>query len=85
MPSKRDVLQQLKRDELLAAVDRFGLEVRDRRVRDELVEALAHSRKAALAEILEELPRTRLKEVCRALDLDDSGKEKAVIIARLTG
>jgi len=32
MPSKRDVLQQLKRDELLATVDRIGLEVCDRRV-----------------------------------------------------
>src|SRR5436305_8648404 len=85
MPSKRDVLEQLKRDELLAAADRFELEIRDRRVRDEIVEALAGSRKAGLADILEDLPRTRLKEVCRALELDDSGREKAVLIARLTG
>ncbi|HEY2292803.1 MAG TPA: N-6 DNA methylase [Thermoanaerobaculia bacterium] len=85
MPSKRDVLEQLKRDELLAAADRFELEIRDRRVRDEIVEALAGSRRAGLAEILEDLPRTRLKEICRALDLDDSGREKAVLIARLTG
>ena len=32
MRSKRDVLDQLKRDELLDAVDQAGLEVRDRRV-----------------------------------------------------
>ena len=85
MPSKRDVLEQLKRDELLAAADRFELEIRDRRVRDEIVEALAGSRKAGLADVLEELPRTRLKEICRALDLDDSGREKALLVARLTG
>jgi type I restriction enzyme M protein len=85
MPSKRDVLEQLKRDELLAAADRFELEIRDRRVRDEIVEVLAGSRKAGLAEVLEDLPRTRLKEICRDLGLDDSGREKAVLIARLTG
>jgi type ISP restriction-modification system protein/N-6 DNA methylase len=87
MPSKRDVLSQLKRDELLAATDQFDLEIRDRRVRDELVEALAKSRKASLAGILErlKLSRKRLQEICRALDLDVSGREKAVLIARLTG
>jgi type I restriction enzyme M protein len=85
MPSKRDVLEQLKRDELLAAVDRFGLEVRDRRGNGNLVEALAGSRKTGLADVLGELPRTRLKEICRALDLDDSGREKAVLTGRLTG
>ncbi len=85
MPSKRDVLNQLKRDELLTAADRFELEIRDRRVRDEIVETLAASRKAGLADVLEDLPRTRLKEICRALDLDDSGREKAVLIARLVG
>jgi len=85
MPSKREVLDQLKRDELLAAVDQTGLEVRDRRVRSPLVEALAASRKAPLAEILGTLPRTRLKEICRALDLDDGGREKALLIERLAG
>jgi DNA (cytosine-5)-methyltransferase 1 len=34
MPSKRRVLEKFKRDELLAAIDRFGLDVRDRRVGD---------------------------------------------------
>lgn len=85
MPSKRDVLEQLKRDELLAALDRLELEVRDRRVRGDIVDTLASSRKAALADLLEDLPRTRLKEICRALSLDDSGREKAVLVARLIG
>jgi type I restriction enzyme M protein len=85
MPSKRQVLEHLKRDELLAAVDHFELEVGDRRVREQLVDALVSSRKAGLAEILGEMPRTRLKEICRALDVDDSGREKAVLVGRLTG
>jgi type I restriction enzyme M protein len=85
MRSKREVLEHLKRDELLAVVDRFELTVEDRRLRSELVEALGSSRRADLTTILEDLPRARLKELCRALGLDDSGREKARLIARLTG
>ncbi len=85
MTSKRHVLDQLKRDELIAAVERFELPVADRRVRNLLIDALASSRKATLAEILGALKRARLKELCRALGLDDGGREKAVIIERLAG
>ncbi len=31
------------------------------------------------------LSRDRLKELCRALGLDDSGKEKAAIVERIVG
>lgn len=85
MPRKRDVLQALKRDELLAAADRLDVPVQDRRVRDGLIDTLAASRKAGLSSILEGLSRNRLKEICRALDLDDSGREKAVLTDRLAG
>jgi type I restriction enzyme M protein len=85
MPSKRDVLAHLTRDELLAAADEFELTVGDRRVRDQLIEAVASSRRAGLADVLAPLSRDRLKEVCRALGLDDAGKEKAVLVDRLTG
>jgi type I restriction enzyme M protein len=85
MSRKRDVLEQLKWDELAAAVDRFELRVENRRAKGSLVEALAGSRKAGLAASLEDLSRNRLKEICRALGLDDSGREKAVLIARLAG
>ncbi len=83
MPRKRQVLEKLKRAELIAGVKRFELQVADRRVRDLLVEALMSSRRVVLAELLGELKRDRLKELCRALDLDDGGREKAVIIDRL--
>lgn len=85
MPSKRDVLAHLTRAELLEAADRFELTVGDRRVRDQLVDAVASSKKAVLAEFLAPLSRDRLKEVCRGLGVDDAGKEKAVLVDRLTG
>lgn len=85
MLKKRDVLKQLKWDELLAVVDRLGLDVSNRRTNSVLVDALARKRGAGLEAILEGLSRTRLKKICRALNLDDSGREKAVLIARLAG
>ena len=83
--TKRQILEELKRDELIAAVERFELPVSDRRVRELLVKALASSRTAAIAEILGDLKRDRLKELCRTFGLDDGGREKAVIVERLVG
>src|SRR5262245_35323555 len=85
MPHKRDVLQILTRDELLAVVDRFELSVADRRAKDGLIEAVAASKKATLLEVLPELSRDRLKELCRSLELDDAGREKNALVERLTG
>lgn len=85
MRSKRQVLELLNRQELLEAVERHDLEVADRRVKDQLAEALATSRKAPLADILDGYSRNRLKELCRSLDLDDSGREKTLLIDRLAG
>ena len=83
MPTKREVLAVLGRDDLLACLDHYSLEVRDRRVKDDLVDALASSRKARLDEVLATLPRDSLKAACRALGLDDAGKEKVVLVERL--
>jgi type I restriction enzyme M protein len=85
MAQKREVLQLLARDELVAIVDPFELEVADRRAKDGLIEAVAASKKARLTEILTELTRGRLKGLCRALELDYSGREKAVLVGRLVG
>src|SRR5438270_13908837 len=73
----------MKRGELGAAADRFELMVEDRRVKDSLIEALAASRRVRLTVLLDDLPRVRLKEICRALGLDDPGREKATLITRL--
>ena len=85
MPTKRDVLSQLTRDELLEVVDRFELSPPDRRAKEGIVETIAASHKATLSGILAETPRARWKELCRAFGLDDSGKKKAGIVERLTG
>lgn len=85
MPSKRQVLGALSRPELQAIAERYGLDVVDRRVREDLIEATASSRRVVLAEILETYSRDRLKELCRALALDDRGKEKALLVERLVG
>ena len=85
MPTKRAILSELTADELRANVEYYDLPVLDRRVKTELVDALAVSRKARLDEILPYLSRDRLKELCRAFGLDDTGREKAELAARLIG
>ena len=85
MPTKRQVVETLNRNELLALAERHGLEVADRRVRDQLVDAVSGSRKVVLADALAELSRDRLKELCRELGLDDSGREKSLMVERLAG
>ena len=83
MPTKRAILSELTADELRANVEYYDLPVLDRRVKTELVDALAGSRKARLDEVLPDLSRDRLKELCRTFGLDDTGREKAELAARL--
>ena len=85
MPTKRAILDQLTAKELRAVIDGHELHVDDRRVKAQLVDALAGSRKVKLDKLLPDLSRNRLKELCRALNLDDSGRKKADLVARLVG
>ncbi len=85
MPSKRTILLELSAHELRDSADRFDLEVVDRRKKDHLVDALARSRKARIADLLENLTRARLKELCREFGLSDAGRRKADIAARIVG
>ncbi len=83
MSQKRAILELLTRDELASIAEAFGLDVDDRRVRVELVAAIAASKKATLDAILPSFSRDRLKELCRLRSLDDSGREKSPLIDRL--
>jgi len=56
MASKRALLGLLSRDELLTAVDLFGVEVPNRRAKDGIVDALVASRKVSLAQALADFP-----------------------------
>ena len=85
MSRKREILELLNADELRGLADRFELALPDRRAKDGMVDALSRAHRVKLDEPLEEYPRARLKELCRALELDDSGKEKQPIVARLLG
>ena len=85
MPTKRAVLAELTRAELRANLDHYELAVDDRRVKAQFVDALARSRKARLDEMLLRLSRNRLKELCRVFGLDDAGRKKADLVARLVG
>ena len=84
-PSKREVIQQLKRDELQHVADAYELTVNDRRVNEQLVDAVVRSKKVRVVEILLRLSRERLKEICLGLELDDTGREKAVLVERICG
>jgi len=51
MPAKRDILEHLKRDELIAAVVHFGVEVADKRVRESLEDVERYARVVGVAEV----------------------------------
>ena len=83
MPTKHAVLAELTANELRASIDFYELAVADRRVKRQLIDALANSRKARIDEILQDLSRERLKELCRTFDFDDFGRKKEDLVARL--
>ena len=85
MPSKRRILEHMLRRTLRELVDAFELEVPDRRVKQDLVDGLAASRRASLDDILDLLDRNELKALCRALGLDDRGRAKADLADRILG
>ena len=85
MPTKRTILPRLTSRELRTIVASYQLQVEDRRVKAHLVDAVVRSRKARIVEILADLSRDRLKQLCRSLHLDDSGRKKADLVARLVG
>lgn len=84
-PTKRELVEQLKRDELLHVCEQYELEPDDRRVNDNLIDAIVRSKRVRTPEILSWLSRDRLKELCATFDLDWSGREKAPLIERLLG
>jgi type I restriction enzyme M protein len=85
MATKRAILEHFTADELRVVVERAGLIVDDRRARSPMVDAIAGSRKADLEPSLAEMSRDRLKELCAKLGLDDAGREKASLVARILG
>jgi type I restriction enzyme M protein len=85
MPSKRTVVELFDKNELQSIVAEYDLAVADKRAKDQLIDAVASSKKATLKAVLPAFSRDRLKALCRTLGLDPSGREKAALIERLTG
>ena len=84
MSMKRRVLSALGKAELLAIGERLELDVTTRMTVDDLTDALAASRRATLASIVDEsLSRDTLKAICTACGLDDTGREKSALIERI--
>jgi hypothetical protein len=84
-PNKRAALDILTVKRLGGLCDTFELERPGSARKDDLIELLAHSKRASFEALLAELKRDELKEICRAHNLDDTGKEKEPIIARILG
>ena len=82
MPTKRDILHELTVEELKANAHYYAIKPESRRKAD-LVEALARSKKCRIREVLAHLYRDRLKNLCEALNLDTTGREKSVLVERL--
>ena len=84
MPTKRDILSELSTKDLQDYANYYALEVADHRVKAQLIDALVECEAAPIEEILEDWYRDDLKALCRTFGIDDSGKKKADLIARLT-
>lgn len=79
---QRTALRALARDTLSAVTERLGLAVGDKRKAEAHVDAIVDA--ARVDDALGILKRDDLKEMCRAVGVDDSGKEKDPIAGRLT-
>jgi type I restriction enzyme M protein len=84
-PDKRAALGILTVKRLGALCDAFEIERAEATRKDDLIDLLARSRRASFEGVLALLKRDELKEICRASDLDVSGKEKETYVARILG
>ena len=83
MPNPRDVLEKLPLESLKGLADQAGVTVADKRKASSVVDAVAALGSDHLRVLLADLPRATLKDACRALGLDDSGREKLLMLDRL--
>lgn len=83
--SKRTILEALTKQALVEFARGHEVPGVSTMGKDELVDALVGVRSLRVEHVLGDLSRDELKAACRAAGLDDSGKEKAVLIDRLLG
>ena len=85
LPTKRTVLTALPVKRLGALCDIFGLDRTGVTLKDDYLDLLVRAKRASLEDVLANLKRDELKEICRTHDLNDGGKEKGQLIARILG
>lgn len=85
MSSKREILAELTSHELRANVDLYGLKVGDRRVKDQLVDALARSRSVKIEGVLQNLSPERLRIVAQAVAANGSGRSRVQSSTKAVG
>ena len=85
LPTKRAVLAILPVKRLGALCDTFELDRAGVVRKDDLVDLLARAKRLSLEDLLGALKQDELKAVCRSQGLEDSGKEKALLIGRILG
>ncbi|RKH29781.1 type I restriction endonuclease subunit M [Corallococcus sp. CA041A] len=82
---RRAALEQLSRDRLTSLSDHFGLDVGDRRVIQNHVNAIVRSQSVDFGVLLGLLKREELQAICGALGLAQAGREKEVLVQRILG
>ena len=80
---RRTALAALSRDTLNALSQHYSVDVGDRRVVTNHIDALARSRSVDFAELLLRLTRDDLKAICKAFDLPTDGRDKQLLIDRI--
>ncbi len=85
MPTKRKILEALTKTVLLNIAAEYEITGLSAQSKANIVDALAGSRKVQPDEFLNNFSRDHLKELCQSLGLDESGREKQILIDRLIG
>ncbi len=80
---RRRALTALTRASLAAVTTKLNLAVADRRSQEAHAEAILGAKGVPFGDVLRPLSRDDLKVICRALGVDDSGKEKEPIVQRI--
>jgi len=84
-PTKRTVLEPLLKKRLAQLSRAFGIEASSTWSKGDHVGALVEARAVKLPDLLEQLTIEEQRDVCRAHGVDDGGRAKAELVARLLG
>jgi len=83
--NKKTILKSLTRARLIELAQGLDIGGLTGKSKSDIIGALARRRSVTVPDLLSRLSRDELKEACRQAGLDDSGREKAVLIARIKG